>query len=59
MSEIPGRGAPGGELRRALGRHRLAAASLAVVAGVAVACAAAPLLAGHAYDAIDLSLIHI
>ncbi len=45
------------ELARAFARHRLAVASLAVVALVAAACAAAPLLAAHAYDAIDLSAI--
>jgi peptide/nickel transport system permease protein len=35
----------------------LAVVSLAVLAVVAAACAAAPLLAAHAYDAIDLSAI--
>ncbi|MHB1192713.1 MAG: ABC transporter permease [Longimicrobiales bacterium] len=45
------------ELARAFARHRLAVASVAVVALVAAACAAAPLLAGYAFDAIDLSSI--
>ena len=48
MSEALGRG---------FGRHRMAAASLAVVAVMAAACAAAPLLAGYEFDAIDLSAI--
>ena len=44
-------------LRRSFARHRLAAVSLAVVAAMAATCAAAPLLAGYAFDAIDLSAI--
>lgn len=40
-----------------LRRHRLAVASCGVFAIVSLACAAAPLLAGYAFDAIDLGRI--
>lgn len=42
---------------RGFARHRLAAVSLGVVGVMAAACAAAPLLSGHAFDAIDLTAI--
>lgn len=44
-------------LGRGFARHRLAAVSLGVVGVMAAACAAAPLLSGHAFDAIDLTAI--
>jgi peptide/nickel transport system permease protein len=44
-------------LVRGFARHRLGMGSLAVVATLAAACAAAPFLAGYAFDAIDLSAI--
>ena len=40
-----------------LARHRLALVSLGVLAVMAVACAAAPILAGYEFDAIDLDSI--
>ncbi|MGD8319948.1 MAG: ABC transporter permease [Gemmatimonadota bacterium] len=42
---------------RQLKRHRLAVISLFVVAGLALVCAAAPLLAPYPFDAIDLDAI--
>lgn len=40
-----------------LARHRLALVSVAILAVVTVVCAAAPVLAGYAFDAIDLDSI--
>ncbi len=40
-----------------LRRHKLAMASVFVFAGITLACAAAPLLTGYEFDAIDLSAI--
>lgn len=40
-----------------LARHRLALVSVVILAVVTVVCAAAPLLAGYAFDAIDLDSI--
>lgn len=48
---------PGAPLRRAFARHRLALASLGVLVLVTAVCAAAPLLASHAFDAIDLTAL--
>lgn len=42
---------------RQLRRHRLAVASLFLLLVVAIACAAAPILAGYEFDAIDLGSI--
>jgi peptide/nickel transport system permease protein len=42
---------------RRLRRHRLAVASIGVVAVIATACLAAPLIAPYGFDAIDLSSI--
>lgn len=53
MSEAAG----GGVVWRRLKRHRLAMASIAVVALLAVACAAAPVLAPYPFDRIDLDAI--
>lgn len=49
--------APTSLVWRNLRRHRLAMVSLAVVAVISAACVAAPLLAGYAFDAIDLGAI--
>ena len=57
MSDAERRDAPASLVWLGLRRHRLAMASLAVVAVMAAACAAAPLLAGYEFDAIDLSAI--
>lgn len=57
MSDEPGRGGHAALVWAGLRRHRMAMASLAVVAVLAAACAAAPLLAGYAFDAIDLASI--
>ncbi len=48
MSDARGRG---------FARHRMAAVSLGVLGVTAAACAAAPLLSGHAFDAIDLTAV--
>lgn len=45
---------PGALVWRRLKRHKLAMVSVGVVAVMTVACAAAPLLSGYAFDAIDL-----
>lgn len=55
---IPGAGTlPGAPFRRAFVRHRLALASVGVLVLVTAVCAAAPLLARHAFDAIDLTAL--
>lgn len=48
---------PGAVLWRAFARHRLAVASLGVLALLAAVCAAAPLVARHTFDAIDLTAL--
>lgn len=54
----PGAGTPAAApFRRAFARHRLALASVGVLVLVTAACAAAPLLARHAFDAIDLTAL--
>lgn len=57
MSESRVRDTAGPLFWRNLRRHRLAVASVGVVALITVACAAAPLLAGYDFDAIDLGAI--
>jgi len=57
MSRAVRGSAPTSLVWRNLQRHRLAMASLVVVAAVSAACAAAPLLAGYEFDAIDLGAI--
>ncbi len=57
MSEAVRGASPVALVWESLGRHRLAMASLAVVAVMTAACVAAPLLAGYEFDAIDLSAI--
>jgi peptide/nickel transport system permease protein len=56
MSEAPPATRPPGVWAR-LKRHRFAVASFVAVALMTVACAAAPLLAGYEFDAIDLGSI--
>lgn len=56
MSEAAVDARPPGVWAR-LRRHKLATASFVVVAVMSVACAAAPLLAGYEFDAIDLGSI--
>lgn len=53
----PEMGAAGPAFWQELRRHRLAVVSVGVVLVLSLACAAAPLLAPHAFDAIDLSSI--
>jgi peptide/nickel transport system permease protein len=48
---------PGARVWARLRRHRMAMASLWALVGIGVACAAAPLLSGYAFDAIDLGSI--
>lgn len=48
---------PGAPFRRAFVRHRLALVSVGVLVLVTSVCAAAPLLARHAFDAIDLTAL--
>jgi peptide/nickel transport system permease protein len=57
MSEALRGGAPAALVWRGLKRHKLAVASLGVAAVLIAASAAAPLLAGYAFDAIDLTAI--
>lgn len=57
MSEAVPSGSPAAVVWRSLRRHRLAVVSLVVVAVMVAACAAAPLLAGYRFDAIDLTAI--
>ncbi|GMV05111.1 MAG: peptide ABC transporter permease [Gemmatimonadota bacterium] len=57
MSRAVRGSAPPSLVWRNLKRHRLAMVSLAVVAVISAACVAAPLLAGYAFDAIDLGAI--
>jgi len=57
MSEALRGGSPGALVWRALRRHKLALVSLGVVGVVVAVCAAAPLLAGYEFDAIDLTSI--
>lgn len=57
MSEVVPGGAPALVAWRSLRRHKLAVASLGVVAVMVAACVAAPLLAGYRFDAIDLTAI--
>lgn len=57
MSDAVRGSAPAAVVWRNLKRHRLAVVSLGVVAAVSAACAAAPLLAGYEFDAIDLGAI--
>lgn len=52
-----GAASPGARVWARLRRHRLAMASLWALAAIGTACAAAPLLSGHAFDAIDLGSI--
>jgi len=56
MSEVVVAPRPPGVWDR-LFKHKLAVASFAVVAGLGLACAAAPLLTGYDFDAIDLGSI--
>ncbi len=57
MSEAHRGGAPAALVWRSLRRHKLAVASLGVVAIMVLACVAAPLLSGYEFDAIDLAAI--
>lgn len=55
MSDAPR--SPAALAFEALKRHRLAMVSVVVFTGMALACAAAPLISGYEFDAIDLSSI--
>lgn len=57
MSEAVRPAGPGALVWRDLKRHRLAMGSLVAVLLITVACAAAPLLSGYDFDAIDLGAI--
>jgi peptide/nickel transport system permease protein len=56
MSDVESR-SMGTLIWRRFKRHRLAMASVGVVLVISAACAAAPLLAGYEFDAIDLGAI--
>jgi peptide/nickel transport system permease protein len=57
MSDARRREGPSALVWAGLRRHGLALVSVALVALLAAACAAAPLLAGYEFDAIDLAAI--